>query len=418
MQFAEDTPRNAPNEARTKAHAAALDACVRCGSCKAQCPTYAEGATEGMSARGRVILLKKLAEGELQPSETLEDRIFSCLLCGACNASCPLGVAVTDALYEGRRLLGPIGKKRRLLGLGARLGFKRAATGFKLLRFFQDLGLVFPLHLLQPFKMLKDMGVVAPGTSLREEMALYKAARPKARIAVFAGCTVNFLYPHIGRALIRSLNALHYDVVLPKGEVCCGAPLRALGFEEDAAELAERNLAVYRKMNVEAVVGLCPTCVHTIRNEYRTQWGEGIDNAMEAARFFSGKIPLLRPPASPTAPGTLRPWGDAPGSAVYHEPCHSRYGLKAGDEPRALLKALGVPLIDAEGGCCGFGGTFRVLYQDLSKNLLEQRREAYRHAAAVVTSCPNCILQLRSGIKDKEVKHLVEVIDEAVQGER
>lgn len=407
MQSAGDATESSMKETHRSAQVvAALDACVRCGGCKAQCPTYAEAATEGMGARGRVLLLRKLADGELQPSAVLEDRLFSCLLCGACNAACPLGVDVTGALYEGRRLLGPLSRKLRLLGLGARLGFKRPLTGVKLLRLFQDLGEVVPFHRLQPFRMLKELGVSAPETSLREEVSLYKAARPKARIAVFAGCTVNYLYPHIGRALIRSLNALHYDVVLPKGEVCCGAPLRALGLEEDAAELAERNLEVFKKLKVEAVVGPCPTCVHSIKDEYRSRWGEGIDTAMEAARFFGDKAALLKPLAGLQGP------------VVYHEPCHSRYGLKAGAEPKRLLKALGVPLADAEGGCCGFGGTFRVLYQDLSKNLLEQRREAYRHGAAIITSCPNCVLQLRSGIKDKEVKHIIEVINEAVQGEQ
>lgn len=416
MQVLHDTAAGAPAGPAASASddkacgapaAGPLESCVRCGSCKAQCPTYAEDAAEGMGARGRVMLLRQLAEGALEPSETLEHRIFSCLLCGACTASCPLGVDVTEALYEGRARLRRLRKSKDFLGLGLRLGLKRAPSSIKVLRFFQDMGEVFPLHRIPPFRQLKALGIIAPDASLRDGASLYKAARPKARIAVFAGCTVNFLYPHIGHALIRSLNALHYDVVLPKGEVCCGAPLRGLGFEDDAIEMAERNIAVFRKMNVEAVIGLCPTCVHTVRDEYRKRGGDGIDNAVEVARFFSDKAPQLHALKGRTEGGQ---------QIVYHEPCHSRYSLSSGKEPQRLLASLGVPPVEAEQGCCGFGGPFRVLYPDLAEALLEKRAAAYRHAEVIATSCPNCILQLRSGMKDKSIKHLIEVIDETITG--
>src|SRR5208337_776544 len=126
------------NESSVKA--ASLEQCVRCGSCKALCPTYGEDATEGMSARGRVVLLKKFIEGELGPSEILDEKIFSCMLCGACNTLCPLGIRITDAVYEGRKRLRISGKRKRLLSMAARLVFKRASTGFKVLKFLEGVG--------------------------------------------------------------------------------------------------------------------------------------------------------------------------------------------------------------------------------------------------------------------------------------
>src|SRR5208283_3477041 len=93
--------------------AMSLEQCVRCGSCKALCPTYGEDVTEGMSARGRVILLREFIGGEIGPSEILDERIFSCMLCGACNTLCPLGIGITDAVYEGRKSLRSSGGKRR-----------------------------------------------------------------------------------------------------------------------------------------------------------------------------------------------------------------------------------------------------------------------------------------------------------------
>ena len=391
-------------QAALSATATSLEQCVRCGSCKALCPTYGEDVTEGMSARGRVVLLKKFIEGELGPSEILDERIFSCMLCGACNTLCPLGIRITDAVYEGRKSLRISGHRRRLLGIAAKLAFKRASTGFKVLKFLEGIGEILPVHRLRHFRMLHEMGINISGPSLRDGMSLFKVAKPRGRVAVFAGCTVNFLYPHIGNSLVTILNSMNYDVVLPKGEVCCGAPLLGLGFEEDAAELAERNIKVFNKMSVEAVIGVCPTCVYFIRDEYKRLLGDGVEKAMEVTQFFTGVLPEIK-----------KDMGRNAMRVAYHDPCHAIYSLGLHAEPRALLRLLGVNPIDSEKGCCGFGGTFRVLYPDISKGLLDKRMEGYEEADMIVTSCPNCILQLRSSIKGRNIKHIVELIAEAVE---
>ncbi len=375
--------------------------CVRCGSCKALCPTYVEDVTEGMSARGRFVLLEKFYEGQLEPSKKLDERMFSCILCGACNKLCPLGINVTDAMYEARNRLRDFNKKRRFLGLGIRFGLGKASNSFRVLKFLETINEVFPVFRIYPFNAIKRMGVTLPVSALRDGRSIFRVSKPKGRIAIFAGCSVNFLYPDIGRSLIDSLNAMNYDVVLPKGEVCCGAPLMGLGLKEDAAEMAERNMNAFKKLNVEAVIGLCPTCVHFIRNEYRSLIGDGIDNAVEVSQFF-GKL----------QPSAFSP---QPSKVIYHDPCHSIYGLDVSAEPRQILKSMGFHLMDSERGCCGFGGTFRLLYQELSEGILEKRVEEYKKADMIVTSCPNCILQIRSKIKNRPVKHIAEVINECIR---
>ncbi len=378
-----------------------LNLCVKCGSCKALCPTYIEDVTEGMSARGRVVLLEKFHEGKLEPSKKLDERIFSCMLCGACNKLCPLGINVTDAMYEARNRLRDFNKKRRFLGLGIRLGLKKASNSFRILKFLETINEMLPVFQIYPFSAIKRMDVALPDSALRDGMSIFRVSKPKGRIAIFAGCSVNFIYPNIGRSLIESLNAMNYDVVLPKGEVCCGAPLMGLGRREDAVEMAERNMNVFKKLNVEAVIGLCPTCIDSIKNGYRSLIGDGIDNAVEVSQFFS----KLQPSA----------FSPQPSKVIYHDPCHSIYGLDVSVEPRQILRSMGFHLMDSERGCCGFGGTFRLLYQELSEGILEKRIEEYKRADMIVTSCPNCILQLRSRIKDRPVRHIAEVINECIR---
>ncbi|OGW20704.1 MAG: hypothetical protein A2X55_05160 [Nitrospirae bacterium GWB2_47_37] len=387
--------------------------CVRCGSCKAVCPTYAEDASEGMSARGRVVLMEKFRCGELSPSKKLEDALFSCVLCGACNKLCPLGVSVTDAIYDARVRLSESNKKRRFLNFIAKVGFKRTSEAFKILKFIETMGEILPIFKVKPFKTIRTMGLRFPDAALKDGMSIFKVSRPKGRIAVFAGCAANFIYPGTATALIESLNAMNYEVVLPKGEVCCGAPLMGLGLKEDAAEMADRNVKNFKKLNVEAVIGLCPTCVHFIKNEYKKLVGESIDIAMEISQFLSSELvssKLKAPQTGLRKNSKLR--------VVYHDPCHSLYNLNIRPEPREILRSIGFNVVDSSGGCCGFGGAFRLLYQGLSEGILEQRIEDYKNADVIVTSCPNCVLQLRSKIKDKPVRHIAEVIREAMKGDR
>jgi glycolate oxidase iron-sulfur subunit len=87
------------------------------------------------------------------------------------------------------------------------------------------------------------------------------------------------------------------------------------------------------------------------------------------------------------------------------------------EEPRRVIRTTGVELIEAEGdGCCGFGGLFSLQYRDVSQDLLRNRIDAYTRTGtdAVVTSCTGCMIQLMSGLKDKQVFHIIELVEEAI----
>ncbi|HMK61802.1 MAG TPA: (Fe-S)-binding protein [Dissulfurispiraceae bacterium] len=385
--------------------ASKLSLCVKCGSCKTQCPTGIEFANEGMSARGRIALLKKLASGELEPSDALDDRIFSCLLCGACNSLCPLGIPITEAIYDGRRKLSRR-KKHWMFKFAMKYAFSNTSRAFNILQTLENIGMTRHLNRLKPFNALKELCGDIPKDRLRSGPTVFRVSNPIGRIALFAGCTVDFLYPSMGNALIQSLNALQYEVVLPKGEVCCGAPLLSLGLKDKTAALAEKNLNAFKRLKAEAVISLCPTCTHFISHEYRELVGEGIDNAVDISRF------LCDNPAAALQAGQH----GGGHSVIYHDPCHSINYLGVKNEPRSLLKTLGFRVIEpAEKGCCGMGGTVRLMYGNVSQSLLEQRIQAFglgnsNTPEMIVTSCPNCILQLSSRIKDRPVKHIIEII--------
>jgi len=362
--------------------------------------------TEGMSARGRVVLLQKLLSGDIEPSDTLDERIFSCLLCGSCNSLCPLGISVTDAVYEGRRKLA-VGKKRWLFRTIMKYVFMDPERTLRMLQFFENAGLLSPFSGMRPFKALRELSIRIPRTRLRNETTIFKAPNAKGRIALFAGCMVDFLHPAMGLSLIYTLNSLDYEVVMPKGEVCCGAPLLAIGLRDEAAALAEKNLNAFKKLQAEAVISLCPTCTHFIKNEYPKIIGNGIDNALDISQFL-GDRPL---------DSIFTQREERAGAVTYHDPCHAINYLGVKEEPRRILKSMGFRIMEpAERGCCGLGGTVRLLHDDVSQTILANRVKAFEGTEApempemIVTSCPNCVLQLESRIKDRPVKHIIELI--------
>ena len=119
-----------------------LSKCVRCGSCKAVCPTYDQNPSEAMGTRGRLSLLLALSSGQIKPSSTLNDRIFSCTLCGACIGRCPLSVDIGEVILHGRSLLRKTDKRRRLLRFISNLAANRPQLCFKMFRMTQHL--LFP----------------------------------------------------------------------------------------------------------------------------------------------------------------------------------------------------------------------------------------------------------------------------------
>lgn len=355
-----------------------------------------------MGARGRLALIKALMAQQLEQTSMLNERIFSCILCGACEPLCPAKVDITGAIYHGRSLLKPGDNRRRYLRLLMRLFIQRPALSFKLARIAKYIG-------LSPEKVSAYLGrsfkVAIPSAPFRGRQQTYRPEKKTGRVAIFAGCSINFVFPHLGDSLVRVLTHLGYEVVLPAGEVCCGIPLRGLGMEKEAVELAEKNYEIFSRLKVDAILSLCPTCILAVNIQYKDLIGKGLE-VMDVSVFLQDKIASV-------ALQQLRSFT----SVTYHDPCHLSYSFGIKKEPRKVIKDTGVELIEAAGeGCCGFGGTFSLQYKEISGRLLNNRAEAYLNtgADALVTACPGCMLQLSGGMKGRRVAHIIELIEEAV----
>jgi len=349
-----------------------------------------------MGARGRLVLIQGLLSGRLTPSAALNERIFSCILCNACSGACPLGIDIPEAIYQGRAALKESDKKRKFLRAFAKFSTKWPDMSFKILKMSQ--------HMFLPLLVRK--GTIPfcpefPEKSFRNIEQVHRVRKKRGRVAIFTGCSINYLFPSLGESLINVLQNIGYEVILPKGEVCCGSPLRALGLEEEAIALAKKNYQIFSRLKVEAILSLCPTCSLTLKSEYSKLIGHGLEKATDISTFFIDKLEYTLP---------IRK------TAVYHDPCHLAYGPGIKKEPREIIKKAGFELLDAgTSECCGFGGVFCSSNREISRDLL--RKSASKlldtKAEAVVTSCPGCMLQLGQQITNRPVLHLVELIEEA-----
>lgn len=370
-----------------------LLSCVRCGSCKAQCPTYDAMPAEGMGARGRMRLLHALKSGELKPSRLLIERIFGCVLCGMCNLDCPTGIDIYGAIRHGRSLLRRHDKKRRTLRILASFAAKRPVFAFRTGRLAQR---VLPGFLSKKAAMPFDLRL--PERPLEGRGGVFKpGGKTLGRVAVFAGCTTNYLNPRLGESLISVLLASGYEVILPAKEYCCGAPLAALGLKEEAQRLALWNIGALRGLDAEAVLSPCPACTHELKIRYKDLIGTCVENAADPSEMLLPE--LIRGKTS---------FGGA-GKVSYHDPCHLALGLGIRERPRQLIRAAGFELVEpSKGGCCGFGGG--VPNGGISEAVLKGRLEGLKETGArtVVTSCPGCIMQLKRG--GMEAIHIIELL--------
>jgi glycolate oxidase iron-sulfur subunit len=366
-----------------------FEKCVLCGSCKAPCPTFAGEGVEPMSARGRVVVALGLLKGELAPSERLDEILHSCLLCGLCEPACPAGVEVTEAVYAGRAALVKAGdRKRRLLRAAALFAARNPSLSYRAAR----MALPFAGRWLEGLPFRAELG----RRPLRHGPQILKPeGKRKGRVAVFAGCAVNYMSPRLGVSLVNVLLQAGYEVVLPAGEVCCGAPLRSLGLDGEVEKFANRNVGVFGRLKAEAIVSLCPTCTLVLRKQYGHILGMGLENAVDVTEFLRDRLHVVVPGG---------------GKVFYHDPCHLRHGLGVKEEPRAILKAMGYEASWAdEPSCCGFGAG--LTFKEASRGYAEKTAGRMKGAAAVVTACPGCMMQL--GRLRPGVRHIIELVEKA-----
>ncbi|MBP3730537.1 MAG: (Fe-S)-binding protein [Mailhella sp.] len=405
-----------------------LKRCSKCGSCASICPIYAEKKTEAYCSRGKL----KLAQASLAHPGKLSDKtaaIFNdCLFCLACRENCPGGVRMDKVLLAARELLVEQGKQSKvkhaifshLLAKPARLNGVMRACGTLQPLLFQSIpknsGLRrrFPLPLLAEDQPVPRIAVRPLLDRCQESI---QAKRVRGTVLYFAGCGANYLYPTIGESVIYILHELGYDVIIPKGQCCCGTPVEVSGDTGTLPDLIRTNIDVLGAYGYPIITS-CGSCGLMLRKNYPelAPLGQKSKAAAIAGRTFDIAEFLEQDLGGSDISAHLS--RACPGVVTYHDPCHLVRGLGIKAQPRNLIKRTGCifkELREAD-RCCGSGGTYGVTHWEISRGILDRkiRNIVSSEASVVATGCPACILQIESGLARNKlgctVLHTVELL--------
>ncbi len=237
------------------------------------------------------------------------------------------------------------------------------------------------------------------------------------RIALFATCLGDAMFPQVPRATVELLERLGHEVVFPADQTCCGQMHVNTGYLDMALPLVRHHVETFADADV--VVAPSGSCVGCVRHQHamvaRRGGDEGLARAAEEGASRTYELSeLLVDVLGVTDVGAYYPH-----RVTYHPTCHSLRMLRVGDKPLTLLRAVrGLTLVelpDAE-VCCGFGGTFAVKNAETSTAMLADKMANVLSARAEVCTAgdSSCLMhiggglsRLRSGVK---TVHLAEIL--------
>jgi iron-sulfur cluster protein len=399
--------------------------CVRCGACANVCPVYrlVGGHKMGYIYIGAIgIILSYFFFGRDKARVLAQN----CIGCEACADICAGGIELPRLIREIRArlhdeegastdasLISAVMKNRTLFHTLLKFAkfAQRPLTG----------GTPFIRHLPQIFAGehgFKALPALAP-TSFREKWEKIRPniSNPQRRVALFAGCAQDFIYPEQLEAAVKLLTTHNVDVDFPMGQSCCGLPLEAMGQRATAADVARQNAKAFDSSRYDAIITLCASCASHIRHAYPNSLTT--DGDAFRARAFSEKVTDFASFVRDVLGLGAENFDNRGEKVCYHASCHLCRGLGVKDAPRALIQASAeyVPAAEEE-LCCGFGGSYSMKFPEISAQLLNKKLDNYTAAEAsrLVVDCPGCVMQLRGGATKKgmtlAVSHIAELLAE------
>jgi glycolate oxidase iron-sulfur subunit len=378
-----------------------LRSCVHCGFCTATCPTFVLLGDELDSPRGRIYLIKEMLENDRPADVETVKHIDRCLSCLSCMTTCPSGVNYMHLIDHARvhieesykrtradhwlRLILafvlPRPERFRLALLGARL----IAPLIPLLGSFGEAGRRLAAMLRLAPKYLPPASHYRVGTNIAPMIGR------RARVALLTGCAQPVLRPQINDAAITLLTRLGVEIILAKGEGCCGALTHHLGQQESALNYAKRNIDAWileiENQGLDAIVITASGC-GTMIKDYGFMLRSDPLYAAKAARISALAKDItefligfdLPKPSITTSP-----------IIAYHSACSMQHGQKINKEPKLLLSNAGFKVRDIREAhlCCGSAGTYNILQPELASQLRDRKISNIEATDAVLVATGN-----------------------------
>ena len=395
-----------------------LGKCVHCGFCTATCPTYQLLGDELDGPRGRIYLIKQIAEGQA-PTEKTRLHLDRCLTCRNCESTCPSGVQYGNLVDIGRKWAEENTPSRPIGERITRWALKEGLTKPALFNSAMSLG-----RLVRPFMPsgMKRKIPLVKNKALDSQINPY--ARPNAhharKMLILEGCVQPGMLPNINSATARVLDALKIQLLSAPSATCCGALRYHLNDQVGGLDNVKQNIDAWWPMvesGVEAIIMTASGCGVMVKD-----YGHLLANDAAYATKAK-KISELTKDISEVMANlqnelvTLIGTDQKPG-VVYHPPCTLQHGQQIRGMVEGLLSSLGigVRLCNDSHLCCGSAGTYSVTQPELSeqlrKNKLQNLTVACEESGAdvIVSGNIGCITHLQQD--EKPVLHWIEIVDQ------
>ena len=395
-----------------------LQQCMHCGMCLPTCPTYMETKRERNSPRGRISLMRSVADGELEVTKALADEMYYCLGCLACQTACPAGVKYAELFETARAEVERAGVAShperdfwRWLTLNVMFMHPRllrlAGWG---LRLWQKTGLDQALRRVKFFgllpKKLRDLEPQTPRVAESFSDGLIEPIETppvrRYRVGMLTGCIQDLAFSNINRDTVDVLLANGCEVITPRAQSCCGSLHAHNGAVEMAQELARGQIDSFDLESVDAIITNAGGCGSHLKT-YAHLLHEDPFYA-EKARLWDKKVKDIHEWLGQI--GIRAPLSEAiPQEVTYHESCHLCHGQKVVNQPRQMLKAIpGLSLkeLPESNWCCGSAGIYNITQPEQSAKLLTRKVKNIEATGVTVvaTSNPGCHLQIANGLGD------------------
>jgi glycolate oxidase iron-sulfur subunit len=394
--------------------------CMHCGLCLPTCPTYAATKIERHSPRGRISLMRAIADGRLEMSRTFAEEMYFCLGCLACMTACPAGVNYAE-LFEHARAEAELSgvlrnpKRNTIRAFAIRwlfMDLNRLQLAGYFLRLYQQLGFQALLRgsgvlKLLP-KRLRELEAMTPdiqpafSADLIAPVTMAEGPR-RYRVALLNGCAQDLIFSDINRDTAEVLAANGCEVITPPEQLCCGSLHAHNGEWELAQRLAREQIDQFPPDRFDAIITNAGGCGSHLKHYHKlladdplyhdraVLWDKKVKDIHEWLIETGIKLPPNSPPAQ---------------VVTYHESCHLSHGQKIVNQPRQLLRMIpNLRLVELteSSWCCGSAGVYNIVQPEMANQLLERKLQHIRSTGAntVATGNPGCLLQLINGAKQQ-----------------
>ena len=397
-----------------------LQQCMHCGMCLPTCPTYDLTKNEMHSPRGRISLMRAIADGQLSPGRAFGEEMSYCLGCLACETACPAGVDYTH-LFETARadaeragvLDHPFRRAVRWITLGFLFTHPRGLRGLgRLLWFTQASGLQrlirwlgLPRWLPKNWRDLERMTPVIRAKFSHQLIGPVEIPheKPRYRVGLLTGCVQDLVFSDINRDTADVLLANGCEVVTPPVQPCCGSLHAHNGDPQRAAEMARRMIDLFDPASFDAIITNAAGCGSHLKHYGRLLQSDPA--YAHRAGLWDQKVKDIhewlveigfRPPR-----GAIRE------KVTYHEACHLCHGQKITRPPREILRSIpGLELVELPEStwCCGSAGIYNITQPETAAALGKRKVGQILSTGAeqVATSNPGCHLQISSGLQTEK----------------